>query len=87
MILPTKHIRISESLLGLGAFLLRDITATPQTVDDLIARMDKINRQLKGTFHGIDNLVLTLDFLYLIGSIDIDSEGKLYNAATETFIE
>ena len=42
MILPSKHIRLSESLLGLGAVLL-DFLNAPMTIDELWFKFLEIN--------------------------------------------
>jgi hypothetical protein len=67
MILPTKHIPIEESLLGLSAEIL-SFLSRPRTVTALweIAR----DRPVFGSFHRFS---LALDLLFLIGVIDIES--------------
>lgn len=66
MILPTKHIDVSRSLIGLGAEVLRSIER-PQTVSSLW----QLCRSIKdmGTF---ETFTLTLDFLYTIGAIEFE---------------
>ena len=66
MILPTKHIDVSRSLIGLGAEVLRNIDR-PQTVSTLWNRSMTIKSM--GTF---ETFTLTLDFLYTIGVIEIE---------------
>ena len=81
MILPSKHIRFSESLLGLGGKLLSLLTK-PLTIDELWRKFSKINNTKEfPAYHSFDNMVLALNFLFLIGSIDINEEGKIYNEA------
>jgi hypothetical protein len=70
LILPTKHIRTSHSLLGVGAALL-PMLDRPQTVTQLWERARSDSRV--ATF---ERFVLTLDFLYAIGCVDM-SEGLL----------
>lgn len=70
MILPTKHISISHSLLGIGARILEHMYQA-RTVSSLwsdVSTMPEV-----GTF---ERFVLTLDFLYTIGAIEIN-EGLL----------
>lgn len=86
MILPNKHIRIAESLLGLGAYLLKYLKDGPQTVDQLWFKVSKQNNTKKAfAYHGFDNVVLSLNYLYIIGAIDISAEGLIYNAVNQTF--
>jgi hypothetical protein len=85
MILPSKHIKISESLLGLGAYLLSYMKNGPTTVDQLWFRVSRQNETKKAfSYHGFDNVVLALNYLYIIGAIDINSEGLIYNAVNQT---
>jgi hypothetical protein len=70
MFMPDKHIKMSESLLGLGGYLLSALEQ-PQTIDQLWARYrsDADNeRSLLG--HSFENLVMALDTLYAIGAIE-----------------
>ncbi len=65
MILPTKHIPTSHSLLGVGAKVLTALER-PKT---LVALWDQLREQPEvGTFA---RLVLSLDLLYMIGVIDL----------------
>lgn len=84
MILPSKHIRIAESLLGLGGYLLSYMKDGPKTVDQLWFKVSKQNETKKAmAYHGFDNVILALNYLYIIGAIDINSEGLIYNAANQ----
>ena len=84
MILPSKHIRISESLVGLGAYLLSYLKDGPKSVDHLWFRVSKQNETKKAfAYHGFDNVVLALNYLFIIGAIDINSEGLIYNATDQ----
>ena len=80
-ILPSKHIRLSESLLGLGAIIL-DIIKTPRSIDELWFEFSKINNS-KETFpayHDFDNLILAINYLFIIGALSIDINSKITNA-------
>lgn len=81
MILPSKHIRFSESLFGLGGIIL-SLLKKPATVDEIWQEYSSINKRKKKlpAYHNFDNLILALNYLYTIGAIDIDKEGKIYNA-------
>lgn len=65
MILPTKHVSLDKSLLGAGAFLL-SIMIEPMTITGI---WEKVKHTSKIETYG--RLVLTLDFLYAIGAIDL----------------
>lgn len=85
MIIPTKHIRLSESLFGLGGCLLRYLKE-PKTVDQLwTVYSKKINNSRQfPAYHGIEDVVLALNLLYMIGAVDINEKGEIYNAAAGT---
>jgi hypothetical protein len=80
MILPEKHISLSESILGLGGFLLSYIDK-PVTVDELWI---KFNQSVKDKeypkYHSFDNLILALDFLFLLDAVQLDTKGRLIRA-------
>lgn len=66
MILPTKHISPSNSLLGVGAVLLKQLER-PYTITSLWEQ----TRQTPG-MGSFERFSLALDLLYAIGSIDFD---------------
>ncbi len=70
MIIPTKHTNFSESLLGLGSYVL-SLLHTPGTVDDLWKQYqnDYINKKYSGK-HSFENLLLTIVFLHAIGAVN-----------------
>jgi hypothetical protein len=67
MILPTKHVSTSHSILGLGATILLYLDK-PRTVSSLWGRARK--HPEIGTF---DRFTLVLDFLYMIGAVDFEN--------------
>lgn len=74
MILPTKHINFSQSLLGLGSYLLSQLQS-PKSIDEL---WEAYNNDYKNNVylakHSFDNLVMTLIFLFGVGSV-IEKDG------------
>ena len=81
MLLPNKHVTLAESLLGLGAFVLRELER-PRTVDQLYERMVRAreDRSLPA-FHDFDSLVLATAFLYALGAIQADTNGAVRRCA------
>lgn len=70
MILPTKHISEDQTLIGIGAVLLRELRSA-QTVTSL---WEKIRRhQSIGTY---ERFILALDMLYIIGALSV-SDGLI----------
>lgn len=66
MILPTKHIGASQSLLGVGALVLKHLDTTP-TLTELWEQVRKVPEV--GTFK---RFVLSLDLLYAIGAVTLE---------------
>ncbi len=76
MILPTKHLNFSESLLGFGGYVLKSLDR-PKSIDEV---WDKYQSDFEEGFyfakHSFDNLVLTIIFLFTIGVV-IEKEGQI----------
>lgn len=69
MIMPSKHLNFSQSLLGFGSYLLSKLK-TPKSIDDLWSEyQNDLKNDLYSAHHGFDNLNLTLIFLYSINAI------------------
>lgn len=76
MILPTKHINFSQSLLGLGAYILSQLQS-PKSIDDLWEGYNSDYKKRRYLVkHSFDNIVMTLIFLHSIGSV-IEKEGVI----------
>lgn len=76
MILPTKHVHFSEALLGFGAYILSQLSS-PRSIDDLWGMyLNDYAQQVYLSKQSFDNLVMTLIFLYSIGSIT-EKEGVI----------
>jgi hypothetical protein len=84
MILPSKHISLAESLLGLGGVLLEILMKQPSSLDSLWQEYSKINnkKELYPAYHSFDNVVLAIDLLFMIGAVNINSEGEIYRNET-----
>lgn len=72
MLMPDKHIRFAESLVGLGSFVL-EVLDEPKTIDELWILLGR--HEASDTFpaaHSFENLVLTIDALFAIGALTED---------------
>jgi hypothetical protein len=80
MILPSKHISLAESLLGLGGVLLEILIKQPCSLDSLWQEYSKINnkKELFPAYHSFDNVIFAVDLLFMIGAISINSGGEIY---------
>lgn len=77
MLLPDKHIKLSESILGLGSFVLQNLTF-PKQIDLLWKDLQKgYTSKDFPSYHSFENLVLAIDFLYSIGVIEVNRQGKI----------
>lgn len=70
MILPSKHIRLENSLIGVGAEIIKRIRS-PQTVSQLWNDV----RNLPGV-RTFERFTLSLDLLFTVGAIEFQ-EGLL----------
>ena len=77
MLMPRKHIRMAESILGLSAVLLPHLRRH-RTVDQLWSDyLPTNNSQAFPAYHSFDNFLLALDYLYMTGLIEIDEHGRV----------
>ncbi len=77
MLLPDKHIRIAESFLGLGAFVLATLDEE-QSIDDIWAQFESVNNTTQyPAYHTFDNLLIAVAFLYTIGSVRMTDQGLI----------
>ena len=78
MILPEKHIKFSESIIGLGAILI-GLLKKDKTIEDLWLDFEKINNtEFLPAYHSYDNFILCIDLLFIIGAIDVNNNGRLF---------
>ena len=78
MLLPDKHIRISESLLGLAALALASLKER-HSFDSLMALLSsKFETPDWPAFHNVESVSLALCFLYSVGLVDVDTNGVIY---------
>lgn len=75
MILPKKHIKLSESFFALGALVLEQIE-NPKTIDEIWGNIN-YKRKIISAASSFDNLLLTLDYLFSIGVIKLNKEGEI----------
>lgn len=83
-LLPEKHVRTSESLLGLGALVLASLERNSKSLDALWTDL-KQHEAVKQRVHGsvsLDSVVLAIDFLFAIGALRLNNEGLLEHAST-----
>lgn len=76
MLVPAKHINFSESLLGFGSYILKKLDE-PRSIDELwkIYQFDLKDKKYFSS-HSFDNLMLTIIFLFSIGSIN-EKNGRI----------
>lgn len=78
VLLPDKHLRLSESVLGLAG-LVFSFVGNPTTFDAL---WNRIQVQLETSewpaSHGVENFALAICFLYTTGVLDVKQSGEIY---------
>lgn len=80
MLTPTKYLRFSESILGLAAFLLK-LLAEPSFPDQIWFRFEKLQDPCLSEHRSFDQFLLAIDFLYLMGLIQVEENGRLRRAS------
>lgn len=73
MILPTKHLKLSNTLIGVGATLLKYLDA-----DKTVTSLWSATRSLP-EINSFERFTLGLDFLFIIGAVDF-RDGLLMRA-------
>lgn len=73
MFSPQKHIRLSESLFGLGANIL-SLMSGPQSPEQIYDKLKKLNLLIS---HDFEHIILALDFLYACGAVELNEQGKV----------
>ena len=77
MILPEKHVTLSESFFGFGGFLLQYF-GSATSVDNLWKIFCEHNNTSGfKSYHSFDDFILALDYLFLIGAIDQNDKGEV----------
>lgn len=77
MLLPDKHIRISESILGLSTLVLEAL-ATPVPFDKLVRLLTpKFETREWPAYHDATTVTLALCVLYSMGLIEVSADGTL----------
>ena len=80
MLLPTKHINFSESLIGFGSYILGCLSE-PKTVDELGHQYNRdFANKLYSAKCSFDKLTLTIVFLYSIQAV-AEKEGVIIKCA------
>lgn len=75
MLMPSKHLRLDESVLGLGAIALTCLR-TARSFDDLwMLYAKKLTARGLGAAADVELFSLVLDWLFLSGSIEGDGKG------------
>jgi hypothetical protein len=76
MLFPDKHLKVAESIFGLGGFIL-SILSDPKNADEIWLEFGTINNTKEfPAYHSFENIILAIDFLYLIGAIKENEEGR-----------
>jgi hypothetical protein len=72
MLLPTKHIKIENALVGVGAEVLAELDR-PKIVSTLFYDIQTRRRNLEMATIQFDWFLLAVDFLYTIGAVRFEA--------------
>jgi len=82
MLLPSKHIRLSESILGIGALVLEALDE-PKTLDTLKETLDtQVEKEQLPSQPSLEMIVLALDFLFAVGAVTTHDNGAIARCAS-----
>lgn len=77
MILPGKHLRLEESVLGLGSIVLTELK-TSMSFDDLWREYSlRLEQRGLGAAVDVGLFVLAVDWLFMIGAIELTPDMQL----------
>ena len=76
--LSAKHVRLNESVIGLGAILLHELVK-PKTVDEIWQRVRHLKQSARSIPDKItlDDVIETIDFLFSLGLIALNDQAVL----------
>lgn len=81
-LLPSKHVRLGECVLGIGAQVLQKL-ARPRSVDSLIRSINSDRAKKELPITNDDRMMLVVAFLYSIDAISADEDGRLCKHAAD----
>ena len=82
MLLPDKHVGISESILALSALVLASLES-PRQLDQLMAMLSpKFGTSDWPAFHSTETVSLALCLLYAMGLVDVAENGDIHKCAS-----
>ncbi len=81
-LIPSKHVRLSDSIIGLSGYL-RPLLSDPRTLDELWVQIDSDSSGWNSR-PSFPNMVLAVEILYAIGLIKSAGEDRLAGTALPT---
>lgn len=66
--------------------ILSSLGTRIKTLDEVIIEVNKMidNNKNKKVYNNLDSILLSIDYLYLIGAIEITKEGGIFNVLNRT---
>jgi hypothetical protein len=78
MLLPDKHVKIAESIIGLAALVVANMEK-PVAFDNLMAILaPKFETPEWPAYHNTETVSLALCYLHAVGLVDVTPDGDLY---------
>jgi hypothetical protein len=78
VLLPDKHVRICESILGLAAFVLAKLS-DPLPFDQVMSVLTpEFETPAWPAYHNTETVTLALCFLYSAGLVDVSEDGDVF---------
>ena len=78
MLMPGKHLKISESLFGLGGIILNILDDRAMNIDQIWGKIKNKNDDKEfPAYYSYENMILALDYLFMIGVIRYNDQGEV----------
>lgn len=75
MIFPNKYLKLNNSLINLGAIVIKEMKKNVWYFVDEIWR--NVQKKSNTKYFTFDDLIIVLDFLFCVNCISMNSEGKV----------
>ena len=79
-ILPSKHVQLSKTIYGISGIILKILLGGALTLEECWKHynINFVDKEIVKYRCSFDYFVLAIDFLYMMGSLNISSEGVLF---------
>jgi hypothetical protein len=77
MLIPSKDLTLSESILGLSSLIVAELLKKKKTTHELWNNYCKKFQKKNLIYHTFDDFMLSIDFLFMIQKIKLEKDGAI----------